>query len=575
MHPTHGPRYAPADALLAESASAPFSASTRSVEAMAVFAVFFAAVVVLQLLSGAFSSAFGGYPDEPAHLVTSLMARDFLADANIQNLTHPLQFARDYYYHYPKVAIGHWPPLFYAVAGVWFLIFDASRLTAILFIAMTAAVTATVIYFTGKRLVGIWAGALAAALFVASPLVQESSVRFMSEHLSTLASLVSALSFARLARSGRVVDGLLFGVAATLAILTHPNAWALALLPPLTIALTNRWWLLRRWGLWASTLPPLLIAVPWYVVTLAMVEDGVGGGEPLWAQGPKFAWDIYAGVGIVALVFALIGVWTTLIQVKQRAVVAPEWAALAALAIALFGLHSVIPTGAENRYMVPVIPPVVLFAAAGIDYVARRFAHRQPYTLVRVGLSVLVFAAFGAQCFALPLQLRNGGYNGMVDNVASQLSNAPQVWLVSASSTGEGSLVAAVALQENHPASYVLRGKTVLAGGDWLWNNTEDRFDTPAKLSALLDQIPVTVVVIDDLIPAVEKRPYQNRLNALVTDESQRWALIGSYPQVDGGVTYPNSLHVYARQPIADLRAGAPKVDLDRLKELMVRSELR
>jgi hypothetical protein len=73
----------------------------------------------------------------------------------------------------------------------------------------------------------------------------------------------------------------------------------------------------------------------------------------------------------------------------------------------------------------------------------------------------------------------------------------------------------------------------------------------------------------------VEKRPYQNRLNALVTDESQRWALIGSYPQVDGGVTYPNSLHVYARQPIADLRAGAPKVDLDRLKELMVRSELR
>ena len=125
MHPTHGPRYAPADALLAESASAPFSASTRSVEAMAVFAVFFAAVVVLQLLSGAFSSAFGGYPDEPAHLVTSLMARDFLADANIQNLTHPLQFARDYYYHYPKVAIGHWPPLFYAVAGVRFLIFDA------------------------------------------------------------------------------------------------------------------------------------------------------------------------------------------------------------------------------------------------------------------------------------------------------------------------------------------------------------------------------------------------------------------------------------------------------------------
>lgn len=575
MHPTHGSRYAPEDALLAESTSAPFSASTRNIEAVAVFAAFFAGVALLQLLSGAFSSAFGGYPDEPAHLVTSLLARDFLADANFQTLTHPLQFARDYYYHYPKVAIGHWPPLFYAVAGIWFLIFGASRVAAIVFIAVTAAVTATVIYFTGKRLVGIWAGIFAAALFVASPLVQESSVRFMSEHLSTLASLVSALSFARLARRGRVADGLLFGMAATLAILTHPNAWALALLPPLTIALTNRWALLRRWGLWASVLPPLLIAVPWYVVTLAMVEDGVGGGEPFWVQGPKFAWDIYAGVGVVALVFALIGVWTTLIRVRQRAAVAPEWAALAALAIALFALHSIIPTGAENRYMVPVIPPVVLFAAAGIDYVARRFAQRQAQTLMRAALPALVLGAFGIQCFALPLQLRNGGYNAMVKDVASQLSNVPQVWLVSSNSTGEGSLVAAVALQERHPGGYVLRGKTLLAGGDWLWNNTEDRFDTPAKLSALLDQIPVTVVVIDDLIPTVEKRPYQSRLKALVGDETQRWVLVGSYPQVDGGVTYPNSLHVYARQPIADLRVAAPAVDLDRLKELMVRSELR
>ena len=574
MHPSHGSRYATKNPLFADGASTVFSASTSSIEAVAVFAAFLASIVLLQVLSDAYSSAFGGYPDEPAHLVTSLMARDFLADANLQSLTHPFQFVRDYYYHYPKVSIGHWPPLFYGVAGVWFLIFGASRATAIVFIAATAALTATIIYFTGKRLIGIWAGILAAALFVASPLVQESSVRFMSEHLSTLASLASALSFARLARSGRVVDGLLFGLAATLAILTHPNAWALALLPPLTIALTNRWWLLRRRGLWASMLPPLLIAVPWYVVTLAMLEDGVGGGEPFWVQGAKFAWDLYAAVGVVVLVFASIGVWTALIA-KRRAAVAPEWAAIAALAIAFFALHSVIPTGAENRYMVPVIPSVVLFAAAGVDYVARRFAQNRSYVLVRLCVAALVVAAFGVQCFALPLQLRNGGYSDLVTDVTNKLSNVPQVWLVSASSTGEGSLVAAVALQEKHQASYVLRARTLLAGGDWLWNNTEDRFDTPAKLSALIDEIPVTIVVIDDLIPAAEKRPYQDRLKKLVASEPEQWAVVGSYPQVDGGVTYPNTLHVYARQPLADRRVAPPTVDLPRLKQLMVRKELR
>jgi Dolichyl-phosphate-mannose-protein mannosyltransferase len=574
MHPSQGSRYATKDPLFANGASMVFSASTRSAESVVVFAGFLAAIVLLQVLSDAYSSAFGGYPDEPAHLVTSLMARDFLAGANLHTLTHPFEFVRDYYYHYPKVSIGHWPPLFYGLAGVWFLVFGASRATALLFIAATAALTATLIYFTGKRLIGIWAGILAAALFVASPLVQESSVRFMSEHLSTLASLASALSFARLARSGRVIDGLLFGVAATLAILTHPNAWALALLPPLVIALTNRWWLLRRSGLWASVLPPLLIAVPWYVATLAMLEDGVGGGEPFWVQGAKFGWDIYAAVGIVVLVLAAIGVYTALIA-RHRAAVAPEWAAIAALAIALFALHSVIPTGAENRYMVPVIPCVALFAIAGVDYAAGRFARNVSYVIARVGVAAVVLAAFALQSFALPLQLRNGGYGAMVAEVTNKLSNVPQVWLVSASSTGEGSLVAAVALQENQRASYVLRARTLLAGGDWLWNNTEDRFDTPAKLAGLLDEIPVTIVVVDDLVPAVEKRPYQDRLKTLVAGEPGRWALIGSYPQVDGGVAYPNSLHVYARQPLADRRLAAPAVDLPRVKQLMVRKELQ
>jgi len=160
-------------------------------------------------------------------------------------------------------------------------------------------------------------------------------------------------------------------------------------------------------------------------------------------------------------------------------------------------------------------------------------------------------------------------------DMANHVSNVPQIWLVSASSTGEGALVAGVALQDKHDASYVLRAKTLLAGGDWLWNNTADRFDTPAKLSALLDEIPVTIVVIDDLIPAVEKRPYQARLKTLLAGEPGRWSLIGSYPQVFAGVPYPDSLHVYARQPIADRPELAPKVDLDRIKELMVRSELR
>jgi hypothetical protein len=60
--------------------------------------------------------------------------------------------SQQYYFYYPKAAIGVWPPGFYAAFGVWFLGFGASRASALIFIAVIAATTATTTYFSGKRL---------------------------------------------------------------------------------------------------------------------------------------------------------------------------------------------------------------------------------------------------------------------------------------------------------------------------------------------------------------------------------------------------------------------------------------
>ena len=181
---------------------------------------------------------------------------------------------------------------------------------------------------------------------------------------------------------------------------------------------------------------------------------------------PGYAWFIYLGVGVPVLIFALVGVWETIIRVKPRTEVAPEWAALAGLAIATFILHCVVPVPIDSRYMVLLMPSVVLFSAAGVNAIAHRLGARLPIGVVRVGLALALIAAFCAESFALPLQLRNGGYEALVRDVMARVSNVPQIWLISSGSTGEGCLVAAVALQETRPNSYVLRAKTILAGGD-------------------------------------------------------------------------------------------------------------
>ncbi|HJZ98096.1 MAG TPA: oligosaccharide flippase family protein, partial [Candidatus Solibacter sp.] len=70
-------------------------------------AVFLLAAIVLQWRDGAFHAEFDGHPDEAGHFITSLMIRDYAAT---RIGTNPLAFARDYYLHYPRVALGHWPP---------------------------------------------------------------------------------------------------------------------------------------------------------------------------------------------------------------------------------------------------------------------------------------------------------------------------------------------------------------------------------------------------------------------------------------------------------------------------------
>jgi hypothetical protein len=61
----------------------------------------------------------------------------------------------------------------------------------------------------------------------------------------------------------------------------------------------------------------------------------------------------------------------------------------------------------------------------------------------------------------------------------------------------------------------------------------------------------------------------------LVASEGERWKLLGSYPQTQSGIVFANSLHVYAGRPVGSLSIPAPILRLDRLKSLMVRTELR
>src|SRR6478609_2194767 len=87
------------------------------------FVAGFAIVCALQWQHRAYVADLSANPDEAAHFVTGLMARAYLLDFPWRA---PMPFAQGFYDSYPKVAIGHWPPLFYLAQAVWMAPFGGS-----------------------------------------------------------------------------------------------------------------------------------------------------------------------------------------------------------------------------------------------------------------------------------------------------------------------------------------------------------------------------------------------------------------------------------------------------------------
>jgi len=145
----------------------------RRLLTLLVLASYVVLAATLHHVRGAVDSGFGSFDDEPAHLVTGLMVHDYLAQGCPGS---PLEFAQGFYLHYPKVAIGQWPPVFYGLQGAWMLCFGESGLSLILLMSLLTALVSTIIHGLLAEDLGSPAAWVLGLLFVLMPLVQRYGV---------------------------------------------------------------------------------------------------------------------------------------------------------------------------------------------------------------------------------------------------------------------------------------------------------------------------------------------------------------------------------------------------------------
>lgn len=516
---------------------------------VAFFIVLLAVIIVLQIASGAYRSEFSTYPDEPAHYVTSLMVREYLTSGH---LLHPMAFAQNYYAHYPKVAFGHWPPVFYIVQAGWMLLFSASRVSVRLELAFTTAVLAFSLYWEAKRYFGTWAARLAALLLVCVPLIQTCTDQEMSEALLTLFCFWAAVFFARYLQSERWKDNLWFGVFLSLAVLTKGNGWLLCLVPPIAMPLARKLHLLLRPVFWIAPAVVAVLCLPWQIMTMDLASEGWTNGTTPTVHYTadalhEFGLILIGIVGPALAALALIGIAAQVIEpLVRRKRVAPFPAVMLALIVATWIFHSLIPAGVEERKMVMAVPALLLFVIPGGFWLADHLPLGAALARWRRALVALaVGAVFAGVTFAIPRD-HPYGYTQAARFITSRADFRGARILTSSNSIGEGLLVSEVAMLQPRPQHTIVRATKVLVHMNWNGSVYQPLVRSPQDVLSVLRRERVSLVVTDTW-PLSSELPHNALLRKTIAEDPSRFQLLATC--VPGGQAVAPQVRIYRFLP--------------------------
>lgn len=472
--------------------------------------------------SGALDSDLGGDPDEAAHAVTSLMVRDYLVDELGQ---HPMKFARTYYDHFPRVALGHFPPFFYLIAGMWLLPFCAVKALFVLQSALLALLAALT-FHVGRRFLSVWGAALASVLGCALPVSLKLVQIIMSDIMLAVLCLFASILWADYLRVPTLKKSISWGFVAAAAVLTKGSGMLLCLLPPLATVFVGRAALMRSLSWWSSALPVALLAGPWMLYSTSISKEGMTGLTPsqylidavpyyLSSIPLVFGW----GITLLALLGAAVGVRQALSQRSMSA----EAASLTALMTGTFAVLVLVPVGLTTRYMLTLVPAFMLLAAFGVQVIGRKVPPSRSLLLE----AALFIGAF-AIVFSLPQKAVHGFSEAVCSLVVQPVGNAKQNWLVSSDPRGEGAVIAAAAFQSSkrYPSLLkVFRGGKELASSDWMGRDYHAAVNTPEELLRLLDELRITSVLLDFSVPETQRRQHDVLLGKTLSSAVTSWKL--------------------------------------------------
>lgn len=445
--------------------------------------------MIAMVSAHAYFAGFSG-ADEPSHFLNSYFISSYLKGHLGAN---PLAYATDYYVHYPKISIGHWPPAYYGLLGLVFLVIPTSYPWVFALNVLIASLPALGVAALLKRLSGRTVALAGVAIYMLTPLVAEGQIMFMVDQPLAACLLAAAAVWMAYAVRQTWVRAIGFAALAALAVLIKGNGWIAVLIPVFHMALTKKWRLLLSLKIVVAAALGALVVVPWYLVTANIAADGFN-----YQAGLPYAWQaLRANMGFLANNISLPGMVLVLFAVvtewRVRKAEPARWnviAGLLSLILATLVLQSIVPVDIVDRYMAPALPSMVVLAMLG----AWRLAHLPGPA--RIAAVVLPFCMVVPGLLHLAQRLPKADVGAEAAAAMVNASAAPVVTVVDGVASYEGSVIAAGAVQDPQLHHYMVRSSKILAVSNFMGSHYSLQFAGSAGVLAELARLGVQNVVL-------------------------------------------------------------------------------
>jgi len=438
----------------------------------------------------AYQAGFSG-ADEPAHFLNGVFVSNYLHGHAGEN---PMAYAAEYYLHYPKISIGHWPPAYYGLLGVLLLALPATPQIAFLINLLVAALPAAALGWTLAWLAGRRLALAGCAVYVLTPLAVEGQAFFMLDQALTACCTAAAIAWLAYARCPGWNHAGVFAALCACAVLIKGNGWLVVLMPLFHMLLTRGWRLLGLPHLYLTGLAAATIIVPWYWLTASIAADGFN-----YQAGLPYAWQaltanlhtLLRNLGYAGAPLALLAI---VVEYRRRLAAPQRWQVVGAaisLILATLTLQSLVPADIDARYLAPALPAYAALAALGAYHAGAAVGG----WTARPAIAVLMLAMLAPGIAHLAQR------GPKVDLRAADLPavpplQAPAVWIIDGSSGAEGALIAALAVRDPGLRHYAVRASKLLAASDFMGRRYALKFADAQQVLDELQRLGARYVVL-------------------------------------------------------------------------------